>query len=373
MSSNGQPKLDSLEQHFTIPGPRAGASLFLRCLPTAETSFTPRRAVLYVHGATFPSGLSIAHRLSGRSWRDDLCAAGFDVWGLDFYGFGGSDRYPEMDEDAAAHAPLCAAVDAEGQLEVAARFILSHQGLDRLSLISHSWGSMPAGRFAGAHPGLLDRWVLFAPIAMRQAPSGEAMSGFPAWRLISLEDQWNRFVEDVPPGEAPVLSKAEFDDWGESYLESDPGARERDPPAVRTPLGPYSEIVRAWHGQLAWDPSLVSCPIAIVRGEWDSLVTDADARRLYDAFSRSPVKRDIKIGRATHLMHLETMRWALWRESADFLTGADVALDLTPTRRPDHVFGNLRGQPQARPHRRISPGGETPDADPAQDRRLHRQ
>jgi len=61
-----------------------------------------------------------------------------------------------------------------------------------------------------------------------------------------------------------------------------------------------------------------------VRGEWDGLVRDADARRLFDAFSRSPNKRDLKIGRATHLMHLEAMRGALWRESIAFLLGDDV-------------------------------------------------
>jgi hypothetical protein len=43
------------------------------------------------------------------------------------------------------------------------------------------------------------------------------------------------------------------------------------------------------------------------------------------AFSHSPVKRDVKIGRGTHLMHLETMRLALWRECVTFLLGDDVA------------------------------------------------
>jgi hypothetical protein len=37
------------------------------------------------------------------------------------------------------------------------------------------------------------------------------------------------------------------------------------------------------------------------------------------------VKRDIKIGRGTHLMHFETMRLALWRESVNFLLGNDAA------------------------------------------------
>ena len=40
--------------------------------------------VLYVHGATFPSALSVGYRFGGRSWADDLHAAGFDVWAFDF-------------------------------------------------------------------------------------------------------------------------------------------------------------------------------------------------------------------------------------------------------------------------------------------------
>ena len=39
-----------------------------------------------MHGATFPSALSIAHRFDGRSWRDELCDEGFHVWGFDFHG-----------------------------------------------------------------------------------------------------------------------------------------------------------------------------------------------------------------------------------------------------------------------------------------------
>jgi pimeloyl-ACP methyl ester carboxylesterase len=67
----------------------------------------------------------------------------------------------------------------------------------------------------------------------------------------------------------------------------------------------------------------VTAPVAIIRGEWDGLIPDEDARWLFDAFSASPMKRDIKISRATHLMHLEAMRFALYRESIAFLTADD--------------------------------------------------
>jgi pimeloyl-ACP methyl ester carboxylesterase len=218
-------KLDPREQHYWIESPRQGMQLFLRYLPPLTRQTGEVRPVLYVHGATFPSALSIAHRLDGYSWRDALCEAGFDVWGFDFHGYGYSDRYPAMNEAPQANPPLCRTQDASEQLEAVVRFILSWHGLPSLSLISHSWGSMPAGRFAGRHPTMVDRMVLFGAIARRPPRRYEKPPAAPAWRIVTVEDQWARFVEDVPPHEQPVLSRAHFDEWSERYLDSDPDSR----------------------------------------------------------------------------------------------------------------------------------------------------
>ena len=184
---------------------------------------------------------------------------------------------------------------------------------------------MPTGLFASAHPALVDRLVLFAPIGRRAPRRYEAPATLPAWRIVTTEDQWNRFIEDVPAHEPPVLSRVHFEQWSKRYLDSDPESRSRDPAGVKTPLGPFSEIIKAWHGQLAYDPGQVRSPVAIIRGEWDGLMLDDDARWLFNAFTHAPAKRDIKIGRGTHLMHLEVMRPALWRESVNFLHGNDAA------------------------------------------------
>jgi pimeloyl-ACP methyl ester carboxylesterase len=281
--------------------------------------------VLYVHGATFPSALSIAHRFDGTSWCDALCRAGFDVWGLDFYGFGESDRYPEMNKPALENPPLGVAQDAAAQLDTAVRFILDRQDLDKLSLIAHSWGSMPACLFAGMRPELVDRLVLFGPISQRESQGPETTTALPAWRIVTPEDQWRRFNEDVPAEGPPLLSRAHFDEWSSLYLDSDPESRSRNPAGVKVPQGPADDIVRAWQGHLAYDPASIRSPVAIIRGEWDSLLPDVDAQWLFRSFKRSPSKRDIKISRGTHLMHLEIMRLALWRESIDFLLGDDIA------------------------------------------------
>ena len=77
--------------------------------------------MLYVHGATFPSALSVgfdfgAQQSAGGSWLDDWNARGFDAWAFDFAGFGESGRYREMAEPADRHPPLGRTPEAAGQV-----------------------------------------------------------------------------------------------------------------------------------------------------------------------------------------------------------------------------------------------------------------
>jgi pimeloyl-ACP methyl ester carboxylesterase len=317
-------RLDPREEHVRITSHHDGLSLFLRYLPASSDVCPQGRVVLYVHGGTFPSGLSIAHRFDGRSWRDELCAAGFHVWGLDFHGFGRlSDPYPEMGIAAEANPPLGRAEDASRQLECAVRFVRDRHRVERISLVAHSWGTMVSGRFAGRCPDLVERLVFFGPTVWR--PRTADPVALPGWRLISLKDQWDRFTETVPDGASPVLSRRQFDEWGERYLDIDPDSRGRSPASVKVPSGAFQDIFDGWAGKLAYDPGLIRAPVAIIRGEWDGMCTDRDANWLYDNLTAAPIRRDIKISRGTHLMHLEESRFALYRETEAFLSACDVS------------------------------------------------
>jgi pimeloyl-ACP methyl ester carboxylesterase len=328
--------LDPAERHFRIAGTKDHLRLFLRYLPPANAD-TAKPAVLYIHGATFPSALSIAHRFDGRSWRDELCAAGFHIWGLDFQGFGASDRYPEMDAPADHNLALGRAEDAAKQIEAAVRFILDFHKVQKISMIAHSWGSMAAGRFAGQWPELVDRIVFFAPVSMRTAGTSSSPSSVSngAWRLITLQAQWDRFTEDVPAGHPGVLAARHFGEWGELYLDTDPESRSRVPASVKVPSGPIQDVAAAWGGNLAYDPGLIKAPVTIIRGEWDQTASAADTAWLFSALRSSPLKRATTISGGTHLMHLERSRYALYRESETFLLGKDEPLnaeDQTKTR-----------------------------------------
>jgi pimeloyl-ACP methyl ester carboxylesterase len=323
------PKLDPMEQHFSISSSIDGLKLFLRYLPARVASQSKSKAVLYIHGGTFPSASSIAHRFDGRSWRDELLDAGFHVWGLDFQGFGASDPYPEMCQPAEYKPALGQAKSASEQLEQAARFICEHHRLPKISIIAHSWGTIATGLLAGRCPELIERLVFFAPIAWRQKQAEPQI--YPAWRLVSLQEQWERFTQDVPSGEAAVLKRQDFNGWGELYLDTDAESQTRSPASVKIPSGPWQDIALAGAGQLAYDPANIRVPVGIIRGEWDKASTDADAGWLFDALKNSPVRRYVKISRATHLMHLEAGRFALYREAEIFLNGNDL-----PGKLPSH-------------------------------------
>jgi pimeloyl-ACP methyl ester carboxylesterase len=320
------------EKHFFISSSIAGLKLFLRYLPARIASPGKSKIVLFVHGGTFPSALSIAHRFAGRSWRDELVDAGFDVWGLDFQGFGASDSYPEMNQSAEHKPALGQTRSASEQLEQAVRFISEYHRVPKISIIAHSWGTLATGLFAGRCPELVERLVFFAPIAWRQKQVEPEI--YPAWRLVSLKDQWDRFTQDVQPGEPAVLHRRDFAEWGELYLDTDAESRTRSPASVKTPSGPWQDIALAWAAQLAYDPARIRAPVGIIRGEWDTASTATDAHWLFAALKNSPARRLVTISRATHLMHLEENRFALYREAETFLNGNDLPVNDLPVKAP---------------------------------------
>ena len=304
-----EPTLTYLKLH----GGEGGDTLLIRRWPGAGDP------VLYVHGATFPSDLSVGYRFGGRSWADHLHQRGFDVWAFDLAGFGGSTRPAAMGAPAAGVAPIGRAPEAACQIGAVVDHIHEVRDGARVHLVAHSWGTLAAGRFACGHADAIGRLVLFGPIARRQTEGLPPPGQIGAWRDVSVADQLKRFVEDVPPGHPPVLIEPDLTGWGPAYLASDPGADRRTPPAVRIPNGPQADIIAAMSGQLAYEPGRIAAPTLIVRGGWDNLCRDADASWLLEALGATE-KADIVIPAATHLMHLEHGREGLFEATADWLS-----------------------------------------------------
>jgi pimeloyl-ACP methyl ester carboxylesterase len=305
--------VESTQTHLKLSGGEGGEALLLRRWPGAGDP------VLYVHGATFPSALSVGYRFGGRSWADRLHSHGFDVWAFDFAGFGGSTRPAQMNAPAAGGPPLGRAPEAASRIGAVVNHIRWERGGARVHLVAHSWGAIAAGLFAGNEPNAVGRLVWFGPIAQRHIEGLPSPDQIGAWRDVSVADQLKRFVEDVPPGYPPVLIEPDLAKWGPAYLATDSGASGRRPPAVRIPNGPQADIIAAMSGQLLYEPGHVVAPTLIVRGAWDNLCRDADAAWLLNALGAKQ-KADVVIPAATHLMHLEHGREGLFAATADWLS-----------------------------------------------------
>ena len=309
------------EEQFRVWIEPVHLRVFLRHLsPTRRGPGTGKPPVLFIHGSTLPSGTSAAFRINGVSWMDDLARRGFDVWALDFLGYGGSDRYPAMNEPAAG-APLGRSPDAARQIAAAVDYITRHQRVTQVDIVAHSGGSLPAGLYATQSPERVARLVMFAPVMTRDGPRDTTT--LRSYGTVTAQEQIARFSGWVPHGEAQVFDPRDLGRLAAAYVATDPTSSSRSPASVRFPSGRDADAADAWAGSLPYDPAKVTAPVLIIRGEWDPITTDADARRLFDALSAAPVKHDVKISRATHVMQFESARSQLYDEVAMFL-GADL-------------------------------------------------
>lgn len=287
-----------------------------------RSSGSARADVVYVHGSTFGADLSIFFPFDGRSWADTLVAEGYSVWGFDFVGYGRSDRYP-----ADLGRPAGDIDDAMQDLRRVIDAIRRHNAGKPVVLLAHSRGSVVAARYAGEYPTDVSALVLFGPVVKRPgaAAAPAAPASLPSHVPLSAWAQYRRFVEDVPRGHAQVLSEAHMQSWGAGFLASDSTSGQRMPPSVMTPTGPLADLGALWSGRTLYDPAKVIAPTLVVRGEWDSVCTDADAKHLLDGLSAA-IKEDVKVPRATHLMHLEQQRQELYSAVGRFIERAVLSL-----------------------------------------------
>jgi alpha-beta hydrolase superfamily lysophospholipase len=274
----------------------------------------PLADVIYVHGATFGADLSVFFPFDGRSWADEMTAAGFAVWGFDFAGFGRSQRYPD-----GAESPVGAIDDAVRQLARVVDAVRRRNGDRAVVLLSHSRGGAVAARYAGERSRDIAALVLFAPVVLRTDSAPAAMASQLASHYpLTVWAQYRRFSEDWPRGEPSLIADAHMQDWAAAFLASDSTAAARTPASVMTPAGPLADIRALWSGHALYDPARIALPTLLVRGARDGVCNDSDAARLMAALQVSD-KLDVKIEAAAHLMHLERQRGALHQQVNRFL------------------------------------------------------
>jgi alpha-beta hydrolase superfamily lysophospholipase len=283
-------------------------------------SAPPKRLpVLILHGATFPTQNAAGWKIDGISWMDDLSAVGYEVYGLDFLGFGRSVQKAPY----AAHADELDRITL--QLSAAVREIKRQQNAAQIHLIAHSAGTLIAGFYAQSHARELASLTLFGapiPVAKSQLLDPSSNQDAATYFLMSANDQWLSFEDKV---RASQLDQQMFAQWAQSYLSSDLTQLQRQPPSVRVPntLAGILHIAKQ-SGVLPYNPANIQTPTLVIQGQWDQVTSPAVGRKLFDAIAAQH-KSFVVMPKAGHRMHLEKRRLAFFARVRRFLAATEGA------------------------------------------------
>jgi pimeloyl-ACP methyl ester carboxylesterase len=275
-------------------------------------------AVLFLHGSSFPSALSFGFKMDGYSWIDNMAENGYDVYALDFLGYGYSDRYPEMETNLPAGNPVGRAVDVCMDVDKAVDLIIKKTGKAKVYLIGHSWGASVSALYATRFPGKVSKLVLFAAITAKDDnTAGEKIEG--AFESMTPDERVTAMKNLTPPKRNCQLAPEVFQIWGETWLHTDMLAAKFKSNRVRFPSGPSQDVQDLLHNNPYYDPAEIKAPVLVIRGEWDKYPDNTDGEKLFVSLENAPLKKYVVIEKGTHVMHLEKSRHQLYDETCRFL------------------------------------------------------
>jgi pimeloyl-ACP methyl ester carboxylesterase len=202
------------------------------------------RAVLFVHGACVPGEVAFDVPFQDYSWMAYLARVGFDVFAMDFTGYGNSTRPNAMNDPCnlspkqqAGFAPgiipsVCSPSYPRAMTTIASDWndlamvvehVLALRHIDQISIIGWSMGGPRVGGYAAQHPEKVRKLVLLASAYNRgteELPPVPLPAEGPAMNIQSYDE----FVADSDrqagcPGQ---LDPAVRDAVWSAMLESDP-------------------------------------------------------------------------------------------------------------------------------------------------------
>ena len=300
-----------------IPLPGGSDHVALHCVaPKGHTT----KAVLFVHGSTFPTKLAAGFQFHpGDSWMHDMARRGYLACGLDFLGYGGSSMPVAMRGAASAAPPVTRAPEAAEQIAAAMNYMHQQNGALAIHVVAHSWGTIPAATYAARYPRGLASLTLFGPIVQKErAPADTSPND--AWFPMTPQQRLEqlRFEKVLPAGKV-LLEPAVASRWSGEYRASLPVVGNDAPDLMRIPNGSNIDIDEGAAGKFPYAAAEVKVPVFVVFGNYDVVVNDAEASKFLGRFTSSPMKWQLRIDEGTHVMHLERQRWSLYESVAAFI------------------------------------------------------
>jgi len=285
-AQKGNVKLNMFRKRMSAP--KAGAA----ALPV----------LFLVHGSSTSSrtsfDLKVPPEKGEYSFMDTFAGYGFDVWTMDFEGYGRSTR-TEGNSDIASGVE-----DLKAAMEVLAR----ETGQKRYHFFGESSGAIRAGAFAAARPDCINRLALaaFTYTGKGSSTLADRAKQVDFYRTHNRRPRDRKMIESIFTRDKPGTSDPTV---AESVADSELQFGETVPTGTYLDMTANLPLV---------DPLKVHAPVLLVRGEYDGIATEED---LLDFLEKLPTK-DYQynvIPGAAHSVAMSLNRHHLWHILRAFL------------------------------------------------------
>ncbi len=217
-----------------------------------------------VHGSSFSGTTGFDLQVPGRddySLMDRFAEAGFDVWALDHEGYGRSSRTDGNSNIASGVADLKAGFD----------LVTRETGATTALFYGSSSGALRAAAFAEARPEAVTRLVLDAFVwTGKDAPTLiKRAENLEYFRTHNTRPVDRAFFESIFTRDKPGTSE---------QIVAETLAKTELQYGDTVPTGTYLDMCA---NLPVVDPTKITCPVMIVRGEHDGVATEEDLMNFF--------------------------------------------------------------------------------------------
>lgn len=275
--------------------------MFRKRLTTSDNA----PVLFLVHGSSFcgPTGFDL--QVPGRndySLMDRFAEAGFDVWTLDHEGYGRSSRTAGNSDIASGVEDLTAGFDV----------VTRETGNTVALFYGSSSGALRAAAFAQARPEAVTRLVLDAFVwTGKDAPTLiKRAENLEYFRTHNTRPVDRAFFESIFTRDKPGTSE---------QIVAETLAKTELQYGDTVPTGTYHDMCA---NLPVVDPTKITCPVMIVRGEHDGVATEEDLMNFFRLLPNMDKQFAIFAGQA-HVTPLGLNRHRFWHAMEAFLTLPD--------------------------------------------------
>lgn len=262
----------------------------------------PGASVLFlVHGSSASGRNSFDLSVPGRSdysLMNHFAGLGYDVWTMDHEGYGRSDRTDSHSGIASGAQDLAAAME----------IVRRETGQDSVFMYGGSSGALRAALYAQQNPGRVKRLMVSAlvytgtgsPTLAKRREKVDEYRAHPR-RKVDRAFVHSMFTRDKP-GTSEMIAADALADAELALGDS-------------VPNGTYLDMCA---NLPVIDPLKISCPVCIIRGEYDGIAAEPD---LLDFFGKLPSKdkQFVFVSGLAHAATLGINRHKFWHAMESFM------------------------------------------------------